>query len=44
MVRKLALAAVIAGTFAVSACNTVDGAKKDVNSASKAVEKGTDGK
>ncbi len=38
MVRKLILVAVLASGFAVAACNTVEGAGKDVQSAGEAVE------
>lgn len=41
MIRKLALTTLLAGTVALSACNTLHGAKRDVNSAGKAVEKAT---
>jgi predicted small secreted protein len=39
MVRKLIAAAVIVGGLALSACNTVEGAGKDVSSAGHAVSK-----
>lgn len=35
--RKLALLAVVAATFAVSACNTLSGAGQDVSAAGSAV-------
>jgi predicted small secreted protein len=44
MVRKVAIAGMLATAVLLSACNTMRGAKEDVNSASKAVEKSTDGK
>ena len=44
MIRKLAIAGLLTGAVLLSACNTMRGAKEDVNSASKAVEKSTDGK
>lgn len=37
MVRKLITAAVIVGGLALTACNTVSGAGKDVSSAGRAV-------
>ena len=37
MVRKVLTLAMVAGALVVSACNTVDGAGKDVSSAGKAV-------
>jgi predicted small secreted protein len=37
MVRKALALALVAGTLLVSACNTVEGAGKDVSSAGKAV-------
>jgi len=37
MVRKAFALALVAGTLLVSACNTVEGAGKDVSSAGKAV-------
>lgn len=37
MVRKVFEAALIAGTLLLAACNTVEGAGKDVSSAGKAV-------
>ena len=37
MVRKVLTLAMVAGALIVSACNTVDGAGKDVSSAGKAV-------
>ncbi len=39
MVRKMVAVAVVFGALAVSACNTVEGAGKDVSSAGKAVSK-----
>jgi predicted small secreted protein len=39
MVRKALALALVAGTLLVSACNTVEGAGKDVSSAGKAVSK-----
>lgn len=42
MNRKLIAAALVAASFAVSACNTVAGAGKDVSSAGKAVTKTAD--
>jgi predicted small secreted protein len=44
MIRKVAIAGLLTGAMMLSACNTVRGAKADVNSASKSVEKATDGK
>jgi predicted small secreted protein len=44
MVRKLIALGLVTGALMVSACNTVEGAKKDVNSAADAVAKDTDGK
>ena len=38
MVRKIVTLALIAGSFIVAACNTVEGAGKDVKSAGAAVE------
>jgi predicted small secreted protein len=35
MVRKTIALALVAGSLLVSACNTVDGAGKDISSASK---------
>ncbi len=37
MVRKVLTLAMVTGALIVSACNTVDGAGKDVSSAGKAV-------
>ena len=37
MVRKVLTLAMVAGALVVSACNTVEGAGKDVSSAGKAV-------
>jgi predicted small secreted protein len=42
MKSKLALTALLACAVTLTACNTVRGAKKDVNSAGAAVEKATD--
>ena len=39
MVRKVLALALVAGSMMVAACNTVEGAGKDVSSAGKAVEK-----
>ena len=39
MVRKIVSLALIAGSFIIAACNTVEGAGKDVQSAGEAVEK-----
>ena len=44
MTSKITAAALLAATLVLSACNTVQGAKEDVNSAGKAVDKATDGK
>ena len=38
MVRKFVTLALVAGSFLVAACNTVEGAGKDVKSAGEAVE------
>jgi predicted small secreted protein len=38
MVRKFITLALVAGSFVVAACNTVEGAGKDVKSAGSAVE------
>lgn len=38
MVRKFVTLALVAGSFLVAACNTVEGAGKDVQSAGEAVE------
>jgi predicted small secreted protein len=38
MFKKLTTVVLIAGTIAISACNTVRGAAKDVNSAANAVD------
>jgi predicted small secreted protein len=38
MVRKILTLAFLAGSFMVAACNTVEGAGKDVQSAGEAVE------
>lgn len=40
--RKLAGAAILVAMLALGACNTVEGAGKDVQSAGKAVEKAAD--
>jgi entericidin B len=42
MVRKILMVGLIAGTFAVSACNTVAGAGKDVSSVGHATTKAAD--
>ena len=48
MIKKLSLAALVASTFIVSACNTVKGAGRDLESAGSAVKNSaadaTDGK
>ena len=44
MIRKFAIAGLLTGAMVLSACNTFRGAKADVNSAGKTVEKATDGK
>ncbi|URW76899.1 entericidin A/B family lipoprotein [Sphingomonas donggukensis] len=41
--RKLITAAVLAGTMALGACNTVEGVGKDVKSAGDTVAKTADG-
>ena len=41
MLRKLITIAVITGTVAVSACNTVRGAASDVNSVANEVDQNT---
>ena len=38
MVRRIVTLALVAGSFMVAACNTVEGAGKDVKSAGQAVE------
>lgn len=38
MLRKIVTLALVAGSFMVAACNTVEGAGKDVQSAGEAVE------
>lgn len=38
MVRKFVTLALVAGSFLIAACNTVEGAGKDVQSAGEAVE------
>jgi predicted small secreted protein len=38
MVRKFITLALVAGTFAISACNTVSGAGEDLQSASQEVK------
>jgi entericidin B len=43
MVRKVLMVGVIASAFAVSACNTVAGAGKDVSSVGHATTKAADG-
>lgn len=42
MVKKFLTALLLTGTFVVAACNTVEGAGKDVQSAGKAVENAAD--
>ena len=42
MVRKMIALALVAGGLMVSACNTVEGAGKDIKSAGTAVEKAAD--
>lgn len=42
MIRTLTLAAVIASTLVLSACNTVRGIGRDVESVGKTVEKSAD--
>ena len=42
MVRKIIAMALVAGGLMVSACNTVEGAGKDISSAGNAVEKAAD--
>jgi predicted small secreted protein len=42
MVRTITLAALIASTLAISACNTVRGIGRDVESIGKTVEKTAD--
>ena len=44
MIRKLILAAALSGLVTLSACNTLHGAKRDVNSVGDAVGNATDGK
>jgi predicted small secreted protein len=44
MTGKIITAVLLSATLALGACNTVQGAKEDVNSAGKAVENATDGK
>ncbi|GGE79278.1 entericidin A/B family lipoprotein [Sphingomonas prati] len=39
MVRKIVAIALVTGSLMVSACNTVEGAGKDVKSAGQAIEK-----
>jgi predicted small secreted protein len=41
--RKLFGTMVVAGTLLISACNTIEGAGKDVSSAGKTVAKTADG-
>ena len=41
MLRKLLTVAMIGGSLAVAACNTVRGAAEDVNSAANEVDKAT---
>lgn len=40
--RKLLGSALVAGMFLIAACNTVEGAGRDVQSAGKAVENAAD--
>jgi len=42
MVRKIFTLAMVAGALIVSACNTVEGAGKDVSSAGEAVQDAAD--
>jgi predicted small secreted protein len=42
MVRKIVAVAVMVGALAVTACNTVEGAGKDVSSAGSAVSRAAD--
>ena len=42
MVRKVFALALVAGSLMVSACNTVEGAGRDVQSAGQAVENAAD--
>ena len=42
MVRRIFAIALVATTFAIAACNTVEGAGKDVSSAGKAVANAAD--
>lgn len=42
MSKKIAAALLLSSVIALSACNTVEGAGKDVQSAGKAVEKSAD--
>jgi predicted small secreted protein len=42
MARKLLAALILGSSMLVAACNTVEGAGKDVQSAGKAVEKAAD--
>ena len=44
MVRKVVTAALIAGSLAMAACNTVRGAAADVNSAANATENAINGR
>jgi predicted small secreted protein len=44
MVSKILTAALLSATLVLGACNTVQGAKEDVNSAGGAVANATDGK
>ncbi|MBA3668160.1 MAG: entericidin EcnA/B family protein [Sphingomonas sp.] len=41
MIRKIVTLALIGGSLAMAACNTVRGAAKDVNSAANAVDNAT---
>lgn len=42
MVRRIVTLALIAGSFAVAGCNTVEGVGKDVKSAGEAVKDAAD--
>lgn len=42
MVRKVIALALVAGSLMAAACNTVEGAGRDVQSAGQAVEKAAD--
>ncbi len=39
MLKKIALIAIVAGSLAITGCNTIEGIGKDVKSAGKRVEK-----